>query len=171
MLRPSVQSVIGLEPVVKCRARWGHRREHTVLGGAATGFLFASNQSDRNPTEFCWRVRAEFWVKLLGFAPASLHPTYDLDHKRRPAVKCRARWTPARTHWQGARLLFAGSERNPTEWVFVRNLLVASLHPTYSEQIQRARWRREHTGWVERQRAFICRLSSATQQNFVSELS
>jgi len=94
-------------------AHAGDTGENTLVGWVERQrALFASNQSERNPTEFCWRFRAEFWVKLLGFAPASLHPTYD-------CMRTGDLWSNA---------AHAGDTGE--------NTLV---------------------GWVERQRAFICR--------------
>jgi len=40
--------------------------------------LSANKILERNPTEIDWWVHGDCWVPMLGFAPASLHPTYEL---------------------------------------------------------------------------------------------
>ena len=40
--------------------------------------LSANKILERNPTEIDWWVHGACWVPMLGFAPASLHPTYEL---------------------------------------------------------------------------------------------
>ena len=49
--------------------------------------LSANKILERNPTEIDWWVHGACWVLMLGFAPASLHPTYELRSLRDPLPK------------------------------------------------------------------------------------